>query len=796
MSEAINPPDYYFPGVNFNPAFYANDTGGGFTEAQANALYLKKKVPDTATALETFNSGIKTNSIELVSGTALALPASTTTAPATEETGSSRVVTSKWVRDQGYVTATTGNVTYNGVGPFTTIQSFSANIKTDRVLPYQTGGNVDINSAVADTPSIPDNTARVPTTNWVNTTITNALNATTLFAKLAGTTAFTALQTFNLGIKTNDISLVSGSTLSLPASTTTAPVGGDSSSRVVTSQWVVNEGYAKTTVTNIWSLLQTFSSGIKTNTITTVTGNLSLPASTTTAPVDLNDNSTRVPTTDWIVSQAFLKASALTNYALKTVANTWDLLQTFSSGIKTNTITTVTGNLSLPASTTVTPVDLNDNSTLVPTTAWIKSQNYTSSAGFVTYNGVGPFTTQQTFSSGVKTDSIALNVGSSLSLPASTTTTPTVPDNTTRVPTTSWVNTTITNALNATTLFAKLAGTTAFTAVQTFNLGIKTNSIVSGTDSATMTIGTNQNATGKVSIGSNSSIVNIKNDSGAGGSVNIMSSDLTGGNINIGNYSTFLTPTWTLTTIEGDVDIGNPDRDIHIYGNILGTLKTDSIAPTTTNGEIILGSTTGTMILNGEVTATTQAVGTAGNFIATCDFVLANGGGGGFNPNTTQITPTYTPASDLTKLGGFAVFQSTAGTAPYSPVILCPTTNVPNGYYMVSVTITSSCSGNMSFSRPSMFLYSSTTQQTSYGPTRTNVAGDASTYGMDYRQTSVWLDGFSGQPVTITQTGNVWVGASIGGVTVGNFLAMSFTEGNIQTALNISFARMVLTRLA
>jgi hypothetical protein len=711
MSEVINPPDYYFDGVNFNPAFYANDTGG-FTEAQANALYLKKTVADTATALETFNAGIKTNSIALVSGTTLTLPASTTTAPETGDT-SSRVVTSQWVRDQGYVTATTGNVTYNGVGPFTTQQSFSAGIKSNQIVPYTAGGTVELLKPTVLVVPSPDSSNLIPNTAWVNSNLTATLT-----------------------------------------------------------------DYALKTSANTWNLLQTFSSNIKTNSITTISGFLGLPLSTITAP-ELNDNSSFVPSTAWIVSQAFLKASALTNYAQKTVANTWDLLQTFSSGIKTNSIALVSGTtLALPASTTTTPADLNDNSTLVPTTAWIKSQNYTSSAGFVTYNGVGPFTTLQTFNAGLNT------------------TTPSIPDNTTRAPTTSWVNTTITNALNATTLFAKLAGTAAFTAIQTFNFGIKTNAINSITAGATMTIGSTQTDTGKVSIGSNSSTVNIKNDSGTGGAVNIMSSDLTAGNINIGNYSTFITPTWTLTTIEGDVDIGNAGRDINLYGNILGTLKTNSIAPTTTNGEIILGSTTGTMILNGEVTATTQAVGTTGNLLATCDFVLANGGGGGFNPNTTQITPTYTPASDLTKLGGFAVFQTTGATAPYSPVILCPTTNVPNGYYSVSVTIQTYCTGNMTFSRPSMFLYSSTSQQTAYAISRTNVAGNASTYGMNYPQTSVFLNGLQGQPVTITQTGNVWVGVSIGGVTVGNYLAIYFTEANIQTSHVIGYAQMVLTRLA
>ena len=58
MSEVINPPEYYFTGINFNPAFYAEDAGG-LSVAQANALYLRKTVPDTVTAQETFNAGIK-----------------------------------------------------------------------------------------------------------------------------------------------------------------------------------------------------------------------------------------------------------------------------------------------------------------------------------------------------------------------------------------------------------------------------------------------------------------------------------------------------------------------------------------------------------------------------------------------------------------------------------------------------------------------------------------------------------------------------------------------------------------
>ena len=62
MSEVINPPEYYFPNIDFNPSFYADDTGG-LSQETANTLYLRKTVPDTAIALETFTAGIKTPSI-------------------------------------------------------------------------------------------------------------------------------------------------------------------------------------------------------------------------------------------------------------------------------------------------------------------------------------------------------------------------------------------------------------------------------------------------------------------------------------------------------------------------------------------------------------------------------------------------------------------------------------------------------------------------------------------------------------------------------------------------------------
>lgn len=63
------PPLYYFTNINFNSSFY--ETGEGLTQEIANTLYLRKTVADTATAIETFNAGIKTNAVSQRSNTTL-----------------------------------------------------------------------------------------------------------------------------------------------------------------------------------------------------------------------------------------------------------------------------------------------------------------------------------------------------------------------------------------------------------------------------------------------------------------------------------------------------------------------------------------------------------------------------------------------------------------------------------------------------------------------------------------------------------------------------------------------------
>jgi hypothetical protein len=63
---SASPPYPWFSGITYNPSFFTSSATGDLTKAQANALYLRKTVPDTATALETFNGGIQTNNVDSI----------------------------------------------------------------------------------------------------------------------------------------------------------------------------------------------------------------------------------------------------------------------------------------------------------------------------------------------------------------------------------------------------------------------------------------------------------------------------------------------------------------------------------------------------------------------------------------------------------------------------------------------------------------------------------------------------------------------------------------------------------
>ena len=64
---SVSPPTYYFNGIYYNSSFYessSSSSSGGLTQAVANTLYLRKTVPDSALALESFSAGITTNSLD------------------------------------------------------------------------------------------------------------------------------------------------------------------------------------------------------------------------------------------------------------------------------------------------------------------------------------------------------------------------------------------------------------------------------------------------------------------------------------------------------------------------------------------------------------------------------------------------------------------------------------------------------------------------------------------------------------------------------------------------------------
>ena len=60
-----NPPSYYFNGINFNSSFFGDTENSGLSTNEANLLYLRKTIPDTAVALQTFTAGININNSNL-----------------------------------------------------------------------------------------------------------------------------------------------------------------------------------------------------------------------------------------------------------------------------------------------------------------------------------------------------------------------------------------------------------------------------------------------------------------------------------------------------------------------------------------------------------------------------------------------------------------------------------------------------------------------------------------------------------------------------------------------------------
>jgi hypothetical protein len=64
MSISVPPPEFDFTGLFYNPTFWITSSTS-LSQAVANTLYLRKTTTDSASALETFNAGIKSSSYDV-----------------------------------------------------------------------------------------------------------------------------------------------------------------------------------------------------------------------------------------------------------------------------------------------------------------------------------------------------------------------------------------------------------------------------------------------------------------------------------------------------------------------------------------------------------------------------------------------------------------------------------------------------------------------------------------------------------------------------------------------------------
>jgi len=131
MSQIISPPDIYFNGINFNSSFYVEDTAG-FTESQANALYLRKTITDTATALETFSSGLETTTLKT--------------------TGVTNMLNSLLIRDA--LTGATNTLYYNPNTPNYPFMSLASPFNTLSMYVESGGNTANINCLASKTLNI------------------------------------------------------------------------------------------------------------------------------------------------------------------------------------------------------------------------------------------------------------------------------------------------------------------------------------------------------------------------------------------------------------------------------------------------------------------------------------------------------------------------------------------------------------------------------------------------------------------------------------------------------------------
>jgi hypothetical protein len=218
------PPEYYFTNINFNSAFY-EPSSTGFTQEEANLLYLRKTVADTATAIETFSAGVLTDTLNpITAGSNLTIGSSITA----EDVFLGQNITSGDIYIGVNATATTGRSGTIHIGDGNNIAS----------------GTIHINNG---------------TTNASNTNINNGATTTGTVNIMTG---LTSTGTINLATGTGSAKVNIGN------GTTTGAINiGNSANNVSLSAITLSLGTTSTTIVNV---------GNNTNTVNLAANSLTL----------------------------------------------------------------------------------------------------------------------------------------------------------------------------------------------------------------------------------------------------------------------------------------------------------------------------------------------------------------------------------------------------------------------------------------------------------------------------------------------------------------------------------------
>jgi hypothetical protein len=199
---AESPPIYYFTNINFNSSFY-DPANTGLTQTQANALYLRKTTPDTASAIETFAGGVLTDTINSITA------------------GSNMAIASNHTAEDLFLgqNITSGDI-YIGVdASATTGRSGTIHIGDGNNI---TGGTIHINNGTTNASNTNINNGAT-TTGTVNIMTGNTSSGTINLATGSGSAKVnigsgTTTGIVNIGNTTNAVN-INSSALSLGSST-------------------------------------------------------------------------------------------------------------------------------------------------------------------------------------------------------------------------------------------------------------------------------------------------------------------------------------------------------------------------------------------------------------------------------------------------------------------------------------------------------------------------------------------------------------------------------------------------